>query len=266
MSNPLLSKTKLPGRMFQLPSKGLFYKSGTLAEHVKNGEIQVQPLSALAELKLRSPDLLFSGRALREICLECIPDILKPEALVSKDVDAIFCFLRIVTYGSDMIVRSVHDCPNSKPHEYHVNVEGIILNPNNDILDQRDVLYSMNLSNGQSLMLRPITFQDAIDMTHLQQNIEKKIKETGIPDQKIVENAVIRDMMSVIESVDGISDAAQIEEWVRSLQKKFFTEIIKHSQEASGWGFNLTTTLKCKDCGDEYLHNLELDPINFFSG
>ena len=266
MSNPLLNKVKLPGRFFQLPSKGVFYEPGVLANNVKDGEIQVKPLSALAELKLRSPDMLFNGSALTEICKECIPEILRPESLVSKDVDAIFCFLRVVTYGSSMIIRSTHDCPKSKLHEYSVNVENLIINPNNQILDHRDVLFNLELSNEQKVTLKPVTFQDMIDITHLEQSIEKSISETGKPDQNIVQASMVRDLMSVIEAVDGIRDRVMIEEWVRSLQRKYFNEIIEHSRKCNEWGFNLKVTLTCKDCGSEFNHDLELDPINFFSG
>ena len=265
-SNPLLTKIKLPGRIFQLPSKGIFYKQGVLADEVKNGEIQVKPLSALAEMKLRSVDLLYSGRALQEICDECIPDIKITESIVSKDIDAIFCFLRIVTYGSEMSVRSVHDCQNSKQHEYIVNVEQIIMDPNNKILDHADSIYNITLSNGQKVKLKPVTFQDSIDIVHLQQELEKHMSTSGKPDMKIMEATMVRDIMSVISEVDGISDRYQIEEWARNLQKKFYNEIIEQSKICNGWGFNLNTKLRCKDCGKEYNHNLELDPINFFSG
>ena len=49
--NPLLAKVKLPGRVFQLPSRGLFYQTGVLSDSVRNGEIQIKPMSALVELK-----------------------------------------------------------------------------------------------------------------------------------------------------------------------------------------------------------------------
>ena len=266
MTNPLLSKTKLPGRIFQLPSKGIFYESGVLADHVTDAEVEVQPLSGLAEMKLRSPDMLFSGRALREICLECIPDILKPEHLVSKDVDAIFCFLKIVTYGNEMFIKSIHDCPNRIVHDYTINIEPIVMSPNNSQLDHVDLLYNVKLSNNQVIKLKPVRFQDSIDMIHLQHEMEKDINETGNPDEVILERMVIRDLMSVISSVDEVTDKKMIEEWIRSLQKKYFKEIVNLSRASNDWGFNLNIDVTCKDCGEIYKHNLELDPINFFSG
>jgi hypothetical protein len=264
MTNPLLAKIKLPGRIFQLPSKGIFYMDGVLAEHVKDGEVEVKPLSAFAEMKLRSPDMLFTGRAVREICLECIPDILKPEKLVSKDIDAVFCFLKIVTYGNIMTVKSIHGC-NRVSNTYNVDIENIVMNPNNGILDHVDSMLEETLTNGQKVRLKPVIFQDTIVAAHLRQEVEKKL-EAGITDQDLMEKTMVHDIMSVIHSVDGITDEVLIEEWVKSLQRKFFNEIIDKAQSSAEWGFNLTTKLTCKDCGAEYDHNLELNPINFFSG
>ena len=264
MSNPLLSKVKLPGRIFQLPSKGLFYDSSVLADHVKNGEIEVRPLSAFAEIKLRSADMLFSGRAIREVCLECIPDILIPEKLISKDVDAIFCFLRIVTYGSVMKIKSVH-CQKHSVHTYKINVEDIISNANNQILDNIDLLFNYNLSTDQTIELKPVTFQDALETTHLQAAIHKNFL-AGENVQELIETTMTEDVLSVIKNVDGISDKKQIKEWIASLQRTVFDEIIERAKESSEWGYNLQVDLTCKDCNTIYKHDLELNPINFFSG
>jgi hypothetical protein len=38
---------------------------------------------------------------------------------------------------------------------------------------------------------------------------------------------------------------------------------MKATQE---WGFVFKTELTCKDCGQKYTHDLELDPISFFYG
>ena len=263
--NPLLAKIRLPGRVFQLPSKGVFYAEGVLDPNVKDGEVHVSPLSAIAELKLRSPDLLLSGKIIREICSECIPEILKPELLLSKDIDAIFCFLRIVTYGSNMTVRSTHTCAQGQLHDYQVDIEAITLHPNNTVLNHRENLYSLTLSNGQEIKLKPVRFIEMIDVTILQQELARSIAESGARDQALIQKVMLRDTISVIESVDGIADEKMIEEWLRFLKKSMIDEILDYSAQINQWGFNLTVKLKCKDCGEEYDHNLDLDPINFFS-
>jgi len=275
--NPLLSKTKLPGRMFQLPSKGIFYNPGTVLDpRVKDGEIQVKSLSALAEMKFRSPDLLFNGRALREICEECIPDIIHPEGLISKDVDAIFCFLKICTYGDDLSAKISHECKPLKINTYSINLNNIISNPRNESLKFNDISYVVVLSNGMKVNLRPITFQDAIDVNHIRIDLEQKYTETNNPDPVLLEKMVIRDIMSGIESVETepdesgvrirINDRSMIEEWVRTLKKIHFKEIHEQLEKANEWGYNLVVKVTCKECSHEFDYPLEMNPINFFSG
>ena len=272
--NPLLTKVKLPGRVFQLPSKGLFYPPGVLAESVKDGEVQVKPMSALVELKIRSADLLISTKVIREVCSECAPEILKPELMLSTDVDALFLFLVASTYGNEKQIRSIHNCEKAEVHDYTVNLDPIISNPRNSVLNHKDILYSLELDNGQVVNLKPVLFTDAVDMVVMRQAITAK--EQNAPTSvthKEMEDLVIRDLMAVIESVGTggpdsviVTNRKNIDEWVRALSKKQIEQIVQASTKAAEWGFDMTVMLKCKDCGEVYEHNLELNPVNFFSG
>jgi hypothetical protein len=272
--NPLLAKVKLPGRVFQLPSKGVFYPPGVLAETVVNGEVEVKPMSALVELKIRSADLLISSKIIREVCAECAPEILKPEVLLAQDVDALFLFLVASTYGNLKTIKAVHDCENADVHDYEVNLEPIIANPRNKILDHRDVLLSVDLDNGQTVKLKPVTFADAVDMMLLRQAIgNKEMSAPSTITSKELEDVVVRDILAVIESVSTggptpqvVTDQKQIDEWIRALPKKYIDQITEASARAADWGFDMNVQLKCKDCGTVFKHNMEMNPINFFSG
>lgn len=274
--NPLLSKVKLPGRVFALPSKGIFYKPGeVLAEHVQNGEIQVKPMSALTEIKMRSADLLISGKVIREVCQECAPEIINPDLLLSKDVDALFVFLVASTYGSQKSIRSIHSCEKAEPHDYMISLDQIIMNPHNECLAHKDMLYSVDLPNTQRVILKPVTFNDSLFMMTLRQEIARKEMNREQVSHAEIENAMVSDMMAVIEAVedvtpDGkpvrITDRLMIAEWVRALSKKDTDMIAEAAGKSADWGFDFTIKLRCKDCGQEYNHDLELNPINFFSG
>lgn len=272
--NPLLAKVKLPGKVFQLPSKGLFYPPGVLSDTVKDGEIQVKPMSALVELKVRSADLLISTKVIREICSECIPEILKPEQMLSRDIDAMFLFLVTSTYGYEKSVRAIHECEKAEVHDYTVNLEPIINNPKNQILDHRDVLFSLELDNEQIVELRPVLFTDAIDMMLLRQAVtQKEMTAPSTIGTKEMEDIIVRDLMSVIKSVSTggsdsvkIVDLKKIDEWVRALSKRYIDLIVEAATRAADWGFDFNVKLKCKDCGEEFTHSMELNPINFLSG
>ena len=273
-SNPLLVKVKLPGRVFGLPSKGLFYKPGVLADTVRDGEIQIKPMSALAEMKLRSADLLYSGKVLRELCVECAPEILKPESLLTKDVDALFVFLRIVTYGSRMDVNSVHDCDEAKVHKYQINIEESFADPHNTVLEHKDTLYRVTLINGQVVTAKPPTYEAAMQVVHLRQQIARLESENKRPDDMMVERVLITDLLAVIEAVtvDGpegkitVNNVEHITEWIRKMPKPLLNELVNAVQKTDQWGFSFKIPLTCKDCNQSYEHNLEIDPINFFFG
>ena len=120
-TNPLLQKIKLPGRTFQLPSRGALYQNGEVAN--AEGEIHVHALSALAEINLKNPDLLFNGKAIQEVFSECIPEIKNASALYARDIDALMFFLRLVTYGPHFEISVKHNCEKAKDHAYVVNIE-----------------------------------------------------------------------------------------------------------------------------------------------
>jgi hypothetical protein len=274
-SNPLTAHIKLPGRVFPLPSKGKFYEPGVLSEHVKNGEVEVKPMSALAEMKIRNADLLFSGKIIRELCVECIPEILKPEKLVTKDVDAIFAYLRLVTYGSAMSVSSVHNCKDAKIHSYEISLESVVSNPNNAVLEHSDMLYEVKLSNGQVLHTKPPTYQDAMELVLMKQDIARLENEGKQPDDEQLKKIFITDLLAVIESVDtpnseggfiSVSNKTHLAEWLSAISKPVLNEIYEGVRKANVWGIDFNVKLKCKDCGDAYDHSLELDPISFFYG
>jgi hypothetical protein len=153
--NPLLQKVKLPGRIFQLPSRGIFYQDGELSSNVKDGEIHVHAMSAIDEINMKNPDMLFSGKAIEEVCKTCIPDILKPHKLLARDVDAIMLFLRSVTYGNFFEVEIQHTCPDAKKQTYSLNIETLISGMRYLDPTMTDQNYAVNLPNDQVVHLQP---------------------------------------------------------------------------------------------------------------
>lgn len=272
MTNPLLSKVKLPGRVFSLPSMGVFYKPGVLADSVKDGEIHVSPMSALLEMKIRSADLLYSGKIIKDICNECAPEILDPGRLISKDVDALFMFLRVATYGPTMSLSSQHGCKDAKSHQYEIQIEDIIGKPNNAVLKHKETLYQIELSNSQVVNLRPNTYNDSLRIMHMKLELDKAEFEGKRPSDDEVEQVALNDLINVIESVqnerDGIAidDKKQIIEWIRAISKKILNELMAGINRTDEWGFDYVIKVPCRDCGEVYDHSLDLNPISFFYG
>lgn len=255
--NPLLAKVRLPGRVFQLPSAGILYKNGELSDSVVNGEIHIHPMTALDEINMKNPDMLFSGKAISIVFRNCIPDIKKPEELFAKDIDAIMVFLRNVTYGSSYEVESRHFCDDAKTHSYMVDVEQMIGGATylNEELVQE--FYTKTLSNGQVISLQPIRYKHMIQILKMNENK----KDLTAEDQ---EKNLVTNLLNVILNVDGISDRKMISEWLRAISPQLMLELADIIDASQNWGINTIKTVKCKDCGEDYEIDIPINPISFF--
>lgn len=255
--NPLMSKIKLPGRIFKLPSGGYLYKNGELSDTCKDGEIHVRPMSALAEIKIKNPDMLFSGLAIREVLAECIEEIKNPLELFGRDVDALMCFLRVVTYGPKFRVDADHGCLDSKTHSYEIDIEQIV----NEIreLDPTTIgtRYEVKLANDQVVTLEPIRFKHIVDL--LQAN------NKDLPTAQDIQNNMISNLLNMINNVDGISDKVLIKEWVENAPAPYISAVANALESSNEWGPKFEQQVTCRDCGEQMIVELPLNPVNFFS-
>lgn len=256
-TNPLLEKVKVPGRIFQLPSAGILYKNGELADNVENGEVHVYPMTALDEIHMKNPDMLFSGKAISIVFRHCIPDIKKPEELFAKDIDAIMVFLRNVTYGQYYEIEASHTCEGAKNHSYMVDVEQMVGEINYLDAASIDQLYTITLANGQVVKLQPIRYKHVLQILKMNENK----KELSVEDQ---EKNLITNLLNVIDSVDGFTDKKLIAEWARAISPQMMNTLAEAIDDSQAWGVNTVKTLKCKDCGEEYEIEIPINPISFF--
>lgn len=252
-TNPLLEKIRLPGRVFQLPSRGALYSSGEIA--TAEGEVHVHPMTALTEINLKNPDLLFNGKALEEVCRECVPEIKNPTRLFGRDVDALMMFLRVVTYGPHFEIKVKHTCENAKNHSYVVDIEKIISQMK--FLDPT-AKFEVTVQTGQKVVLTPVRFEHLIKLFQLNAG-KKEMTPAALKDN------IVFNLVNLIESVDGVTNRAQIEEWVKSITTPMQNRITEMIEKMNDWGTSSTTTITCKDCGEEVEVELPLNPISFFT-
>lgn len=257
LGNPLLEKVKLPGRIFKIPSGGYLYTNGELSPECKDGEIHVRPLSAISEVKLKNPDMLFSGKAIEEVFAECVPEIKKPLELFGRDVDAIMCFLRVVTYGPVFELETEHNCKDGKNHSYNVDLEKIISSIKN--LDPTEVgaRYKVDLPNGQVVTLEPIRFRHSIELL---QNVNK---ETPTIDD--LQRNMVNNLLNMINNIDGITDKVMISEWIKEVPVTYINKIASVMEKANEWGPLFEQEVTCQDCGNKFVVELPINPVSFFS-
>lgn len=255
-NNPLLEKIRMPGETFRLPSGGLFYENkNILADSVKNGEVHVLPMTAFDEILMKTPDKLFSGAAVKEVFSRCIPDILQPDLLLSKDVDFLMLCLRKMSYGPEVTVEYTHDCSNAKKHTYSFDISTIIRDSKNIDPTIVNKTYVIVLENGQVVHLKPINF---IDYVKIMQTFDQDL------DEVIAKEQFIDSIACIIDSVDDVFDVGMIREWIDQVPVKWIHKINESVEKTNDWGPDFKFVTKCRDCGAEIKLSPPLNPISFF--
>lgn len=258
--NPLMEKLRIPGESFRVPSHGLFYNDNVMDESVRNGELELYPMTTIDEIVISTPDKLLSGKAVSEVFAHCIPQIKDTHALLAKDVDFLLVCLRMVSFGQFMDVLYTHNCKDAKEHTYSVDLQQIIRQSKSIDPTTINQEYTCELSNGQVVALKPMTYGDVIDlyqstMTMKTENMESKDAET----------LIVNTLISVIKHVDGITDREFIREWASELPLGHRKKLQRGIQSVSEWGIDMVSHQKCKDCGEEAELRVSANPVSFFT-
>lgn len=115
-ANPLSKYFRQPAIYLRLPSKGQYWKEGSINLPV-TGELPVYPMTARDEITLRTPDALMNGSGVVEVIQSCCPDIKDAWQMPNIDVDAVLIAIRIASYGISMDVES--KCPHCNGDNAH---------------------------------------------------------------------------------------------------------------------------------------------------
>lgn len=255
-TNILLDRIRIPGETFRLPSGGLFYGPGILDEKVTDGEVHVFPMTAVDEIALKTPDLLFSGEAVCQIFARCIPDVLQPKKLLAKDVDFLLICLKKISYGPQMEITYKHTCEKAKDHSYVVQVDQFIrkskrIDPSRVVSD-----FNVTLTNGQVVNMIPISFESYIAMMQVED------KEVDPMKQAI---RLCMSISQVIKSVDNITEKADIQGWLIKIPPMLMKQVTDCIEKTTQWGPDFMAGIKCKDCGQEVQVQAPLNPLAFFT-
>jgi len=258
VENPLLQRVRLPGETHKLPSGGIFYTDGELTDDVKNGEIHIYPMTAMDEIVTRTPDKLFSGEAVIEVFKRCVPQVAKPLEIFQKDLDFIMVALRKVSYGPEFEIIHTHNCEQAKEHTYNVNMDKFIKGAKSLNPTSVSSKFQVALENGQSVSIHPIRFKDVISMM--------QVILTSEDDNSIeVQGNMIDTLISVISSVDDVSDKALIKEWLETIPAGWTHKISGAIDNTTDWGPEFKTKIKCKDCEKMMTVEVPMNPLSFFS-
>jgi hypothetical protein len=257
--NPLMTRIRLPGETFRIPSLGLFYKDGELDDSVVGGEVHVFPMTTMDEIIFKTPDRLFTGEAVVDVFSRCIPQVLKPKQLLAKDVDFLMACLRLVTYGPVMDVSYIHSCEDAKVHQYKVEVRPFLQRAKT--LDPTTIgtSFAHTLPNGQVIHIRPPLFSSVIALSQ-----SMDFTDVDLTPERMSE-ILMSTLASMIEAVDEVTDPEMIGEWLNKLNAGWVREVSDTVALVSDWGANFKVQLLCQDCGAPIPIEVSTNPLTFFT-
>ena len=268
------AKPNTPGVYVTLPSKGRWY-SGDLELSV-DGEIEIFPLKAKDELRLKSPDALFNGEALISVLENVVPGIPHIADMPLADQNVIMCGAYLATYGNDYTLSIT--CPKCQSvKEYGVDLSRMLT-------QSRDYANETIVStNKYKIYLKPtnLTTRNVIAMNQFATTIQQaQVEETSSDVDKIKALTVIFEatlaqnfdlivkMIDYIidkESGEKITDTNQIVDIAESLNKRSYDKLFESATKMNEAGVDTSMKVTCTDCENQFESTVNLDPTSFFA-
>lgn len=154
--NPLSGLMRRPKLKVKLPSRGMFWRDGSIDLSEIN-EYDVYSLTARDELTLKNPAAVAGGKPIVTVIESCVPSIKDAWAAPSVDIDAILIAIRIASLGN--IVSAVAKIDDK---EFGCSV---------DLYDVLDQMYNLpdwdgiiELDGNIKIYLCPVTFKTLTGM------------------------------------------------------------------------------------------------------
>ncbi len=269
--NPLQKYYRQPKLYIQLPSKGLYYNSGSLQGDWSN--VPVFAMTGMDEIIFKTPDALYSGEATKQVIESCIPYIKDGFAVPSIDVDTLILAIRIATFGESLSVdKECEHCESE--NSYEIPLTKIIEYFNNLKYDNNLVV-----NDEITLKIRPLTYFELNHYSIENFKIQKKMMQIDQVDdvekQKVLDEIYknLSDLqldlfLTSIESVRipeaEITDKQIIHDWLINSDRELFAQV-KHKLEHNRDTWNIPTqNVQCGSCQQTNKIEITLDQSIFF--
>lgn len=238
-TNPLQKYFRQPSVYIKLPS-GLEYPEDVVAKSA-TGELSVMPMTAMDEIKFKTPDALMNGQGVVDVIQSCIPQIKDAWQLTSYDIDTVFLGIRIATYGETMDINFT--LPNTtEQREHTINLPALL-----DQIGQTAIKHEFQI-NDLTFYVSPLSYRDMnlVSLeTFQQQRIYASLRDANIADEQKVKTfdesfkkmtdltneILLKNIKKIKTGEQEVTDPAQIDEFLKNADAKMMTEIQKKLQE-----------------------------------
>ena len=277
-SNPLKTYFRQPAVYIKLPSS-LQY-STDIVEVPSSGELPVSPMTAMDEIKFKTPDALMNGQGVVDVIHSCIPAIKDPWQLVSYDLDAVFIAIRIATYGETMDIS--YTMPNTtEAKTFNINLPAFM-----EDINKQTIKHSFKIKD-LTFHISPLTYRDMnlVSLeTFQQQKIYSSLRNADIKDEEkvktfdesfkkmteLTEEILLKNIKRIETGKDSVTDPTHIAEFLKNadatLVKQIQTELQILRAQGSAPSIKIKATEEDikKGAPANYEVPVTFDTANFF--
>jgi hypothetical protein len=270
--NPLQQYFRQPKIFIGLPSKGLYYPSGSFQGDYNN--VPIMAMTGMDEIIMKTPDALFNGESSIKVIESCCPYIKNAKSMPIIDVDTLLISIRIATFGKTLTM--IKDCSHcGHENEYELDLENVI-----NYFSTLKFVNEVQINENLSISIRPLTYEQAnyfslenfklqkiMSQTPSLEDEEEKIRKVDQVFSDLSELQLTLYLAS-IESVkvnnQSVTDQTFILEWLKNMDRDIFNTI-KEKLEENKRQWNYPDQLvRCGNCGGENKITPALDQSNFF--
>jgi len=272
--NPLKKYSERPGTYVTLPSGGRFYK--TRPRLSADGELEIRPMTAGDELKIKNPDGLMNSDGIFQVLEHIAPGIERASEIPTPDFDIIIVGMRIATYGDTMDVGA--KCPKcGHDEEYQINLTNVLANATQITAPDEITIGDLKVK------LRPHTAESSTILSQFQVQIARAARqfELAAVTEKEEHQKQLAEMMKrgselifevasnhivSVETPEGeiVDDPKFINEWLVELTAPEYQKIRDAVQELSTECVDRNMKIVCPQCSHDFSVEVTFDPANFF--
>lgn len=232
-TNPLNKYFRQATVYIKLPS-GLEYPASVI-QNSETGELAVQPMTAMDEIKFKTPDALMNGQGVVDVIQSCIPQIKDAWQIVSYDIDAIFLAIRIATYGETMDIT--YTVPGTTEQRQHsINLPAFL-----EDINSKNIEHSFKI-NDLTFHVSPLTYRDMnlVSLeTFQQQKIYASLRNANINDEDkvktfdesfkkmndLTQEILLKNISKIDTGTETVSNPQHISEFLKNGDAKLVSQI-----------------------------------------
>tara|TARA_Y100000310_G_C20680213_1_gene815489 strand:- start:249 stop:1106 length:858 start_codon:yes stop_codon:yes gene_type:complete len=277
-TNPLNKYFRQATVYIKLPS-GLQYPENVI-ESSQTGELAIRPMTAMDEIKFKTPDALMNGQGVVEVIQSCIPQIKDAWQIVSYDLDAIFLGIRIATYGETMDIT--YTMPNTTEQRSHtINLPAFLEDINRQKIEHVFKIKELTFH------VSPLTYRDMnlVSLeTFQQQRIYASLRDANMKDEDKVKTfdesfkkmtdltneILLKNIKKIDTGTDIVTNPVHISEFLQNADAKLMSQLqeqlAKLRQQGSAPSIKMKATEEdiTKGAPVSYEVPVTFDTANFF--